>query len=620
MLAAGTFQNGQNINEVVGTPCAHEDIDNTSGHEREEGETSQPILQSSSRDLCAEDRNIENLAGIVSGSSAYFMPQQTLPGVVLENERCEELITPQIQNEHDEYVRPPSFPGAFRICGIGSENMRESNVLNDDLSAAELIVHARLVFVPIVENTEIFIPSLLVIPGQIIPPVLSADLVKQSSSIRDESICLLFATRRNIVYMGLLLICVVAAASLSIILLRANHDKQKISKSNLDDAGVPPSPLYTVQPKIDIYSSLQPTPALTQTRQQLIYNLVLPIYCCSGATAVFNDTSSPQYQALRWISEEDYSFLDINNNSKRIVERYIVSVFHFSTCNDDCLSPLFFLKANVDVCFWNDIFEVSVMGVVSCDTNGFIKEIDLTKISRNGANSLTGTIPHELSQLKQLKMLRLANNHLRGTLPPSLGQLLSLTVIDISSNDIEGTIPENNGLNSSLAYMSYRNNKLTGTIPGSLGLNPNLMHLDFGSNKLTGTIPRELSRLEQLKRVKLRNNNLTGTLPSSMGQLQRLELFDISHNRIEGTVPEEIGLISSLYDINFSSNMLTGITPQIFCGLDKLELLDLRRNRKDGIYLQGSLQCLCDADSNTILKEMKIYVNIYYVECTCCSF
>ena len=71
--------------------------------------------------------------------------------------------------------------------------------------------------------------------------------------------------------------------------------------------------------------------------------------------------------------------IEINKNPKRIVQRYVLSVFHFSTCNDDCLSPRFFLKADVDVCFWNDIVAGALLGVVSCDINRFVKEIDFGK-------------------------------------------------------------------------------------------------------------------------------------------------------------------------------------------------------------------------------------------------
>ena len=95
---------------------------------------------------------------------------------------------------------------------------------------------------------------------------------------------------------------------------------------------------------------------------------------------------------------------------------------------------------------------------------------------------------------------------------------------------------------------------------------------------------------------------------------------DISHNRIEGTIPEGIGLLSSLSYINFGTNWLTGTTPQSFCDLDKLGVLDLNTNNHNGMCLQGTLQCLCDADGNTVLREMKVYVNIYCIDCTCCLF
>lgn len=58
-----------------------------------------------------------------------------------------------------------------------------------------------------------------------------------------------------------------------------------------------------------------------------------------------------------------------------------------------------------------------------------------------GTNNLTGSIPGELGNLTQLKILDLRNNHLTGNIPVNFGSLTHLTVLDLSSNQLTGNIP-----------------------------------------------------------------------------------------------------------------------------------------------------------------------------------
>mmetsp|Transcript_34062 Transcript_34062/g.34281 ORF Transcript_34062/g.34281 Transcript_34062/m.34281 type:complete len:112 (-) Transcript_34062:439-774(-) len=91
---------------------------------------------------------------------------------------------------------------------------------------------------------------------------------------------------------------------------------------------------------------------------------------------------------------------------------------------------------------------------------------------------------------------------------------------------------------------------------------------------------------------------------------------DVYSNNIEGTIPEEIGLMSNLTYVNFGKNALTGTIPQEFCNFPILETLNLSENNN----LQGSLQCLCDTDTNDMLREMAVYAKYDTINCTCCSF
>eukprot|EP00658_Telonema_sp_P-2_P052876 TRINITY_DN4120_c0_g1_i3.p1 TRINITY_DN4120_c0_g1~~TRINITY_DN4120_c0_g1_i3.p1 ORF type:complete len:215 (+),score=66.17 TRINITY_DN4120_c0_g1_i3:150-794(+) len=82
-----------------------------------------------------------------------------------------------------------------------------------------------------------------------------------------------------------------------------------------------------------------------------------------------------------------------------------------------------------------------------------------------GQNSLSGTVPAELSSLTVLEGLYLGQNSLSGTVP---GQLLrlssSLFSLDLSKNLLSGTIPA--GLLA--PEISLEDNQLSGTVPQQL--------------------------------------------------------------------------------------------------------------------------------------------------------
>ena len=142
---------------------------------------------------------------------------------------------------------------------------------------------------------------------------------------------------------------------------------------------------------------------------------------------------------------------------------------------------------------------------------------------------LSGTIPHEIGSLVQLKELSLIGDQLKGTIPPQLASLAQLTSLQISSNILEGSIPSELGKLDQLSYLSL-SNKLTGEIPSELGNLIQLQHLILEDNHLEGNIPSELGTLTQLTNVKLRGNQLTGTIPSELGRLESLSSFQLAHN------------------------------------------------------------------------------------------
>lgn len=73
-------------------------------------------------------------------------------------------------------------------------------------------------------------------------------------------------------------------------------------------------------------------------------------------------------------------------------------------------------------------------------------------------NRLSGTIPSEFTQLRNLKSAFLNENRLIGTLPQGLKEISSLQDLWVDHNSLAGTIPEDLGDLSSLSKLNLISN------------------------------------------------------------------------------------------------------------------------------------------------------------------
>jgi hypothetical protein len=93
----------------------------------------------------------------------------------------------------------------------------------------------------------------------------------------------------------------------------------------------------------------------------------------SGAEAL-QDDSSPQFQALRWLANEDSAALYLDSTPTVIfIERYVLAVLYFATSAGGGLNVLNFLSAS-SVCQWNN----GEIGVV-CDGDDLVVSLLLGK-------------------------------------------------------------------------------------------------------------------------------------------------------------------------------------------------------------------------------------------------
>jgi Leucine-rich repeat (LRR) protein len=96
-------------------------------------------------------------------------------------------------------------------------------------------------------------------------------------------------------------------------------------------------------------------------------------------------------------------------------------------------------------------------------------------------------LPEELSELPDLRALRLRGNFLTGTIPEIYGRLEHL---DLANNSLSGTIPIA-VLTGNVSFITLSENSLTGTIATEIGLSV-ITGFTVSDNALSGSIPSEL--------------------------------------------------------------------------------------------------------------------------------
>ena len=147
-------------------------------------------------------------------------------------------------------------------------------------------------------------------------------------------------------------------------------------------------------------------------------------------------------------------------------------------------------------------------------------------------NGLNGTIPRELSSLRNLQRLHLDDNRLTGTIPAELGSLTELTRFTANNILVDGE---------------------------SVG-------------GLTGELPLELTDLTNLTMLALAGHDLNGELPAELGNLTNLEELYLWRNEFTGSIPSSLETLTNLTDLYLQDNQFTGCIP---AGLEDIEDNDL---------------------------------------------
>ncbi|XP_056687873.1 putative receptor-like protein kinase At3g47110 [Spinacia oleracea] len=182
-------------------------------------------------------------------------------------------------------------------------------------------------------------------------------------------------------------------------------------------------------------------------------------------------------------------------------------------------------------------------------------------------NAFKETIPDNISRMRSLAVVTIAENKLSGILPRSIFNISSLQLLQLTDNQLQGTIPENVGFTL-----------------------PQLYCLDLGGNSFSGPFPISMLNLTSLEYINLSKNNFRGSIPFHLGHLKYLNLLDISYNNLIG----DINFISTLVNcsiletLDVRGNHFTGIVPKVMANFSTtLTGLAIGNNPTTGVIPPG---------------------------------
>ncbi len=289
-------------------------------------------------------------------------------------------------------------------------------------------------------------------------------------------------------------------------------------------------------------------------------------------------------------------------------------------------------STNGDDWSWNDGWKIPPLhtdGFAMPGTEGnwygvTISGDHVTKLDLSGS-SLSGSIPSQLGNLSNLKLLNLFHNNLSGPIPPELGKLGNLDIFDLSSNNLSGNIPPEWGNLKKLGRLRLDNNRLSGIIPNELGNLSKLKSLNLNHNRLSGGIPSQLGNLSLLTSLELSSNELSGGIPPELGNLNDLQTLGLNYNRLSGHIPPGFGNLLQLKNIILCGNQLSGGIPSELGNLTNLSYFNLSSNQLSGSIPSelGNLANLSYFDlssnelSGSIPSELGDLANLSYFDLSC---
>ncbi|GMP77909.1 hypothetical protein CsSME_00034025 [Camellia sinensis var. sinensis] len=206
---------------------------------------------------------------------------------------------------------------------------------------------------------------------------------------------------------------------------------------------------------------------------------------------------------------------------------------------------------------------------------------NLTLIALDGSHFF-GTIPSSLGNLSELTVLRMTENQLSGEIPWNIGTLTKLIDLRLFKNRLFGSVPQGIGNSSALTTLHIAENNFTGHLPQQVCRYGKLVNFTASYNKFSGPIPMSLRNCTTLFRARLEYNQLTGILDQDFGVYPSLNYIDLSYNRLQGMFSPQWGESRHLTLLRIAGNMIVGRVPEEIVQLNQLVVLDLSSNQLSG--------------------------------------
>lgn len=397
------------------------------------------------------------------------------------------------------------------------------------------------------------------------------DLVKENDSSRWKRVGVLVAT----------VVTSAIVVALSIALTRS--PRGNLTTSTGEPTG---SPTGSTSPTTSSQPSFAPTTVIFKDMLRLITSL--------SPTSPVNDTTSPQFEALQWLSTESYH---MTLSDDRLVQRFVLATLYFAANGPGWSFGQSWLSAT------NECDDWFPTGLQCDDVSGMLEFVKI-----DSGRELQGSLPAEFGLLTNLKYLNLANQALTGSIPTELGRLSLLSSCSVLGNEFSRNIPTELGLLRMLNSLNLANNGIVGLIPTEIGLLSQLTELILARNELIGSSPTEFGQLTRLQNLDLAQNpfmtgtiptelgllgekltglhlfeaGLTGSIPTELGHLRVLSDWGLSQNRLTGQIPTELGLLTNSLVLNLWQNQLTGPLPSEIGEMTLVRAMSVRANNLIG--------------------------------------
>ena len=281
----------------------------------------------------------------------------------------------------------------------------------------------------------------------------------------------------------------------------------------------------------------------------------------SDGGEALNITSSPQFKAFSWLSDNNF-LTEYSEN--QLLQRFSMATLYYATNGDQWLVNTFWLSDR-PACAWFG----KTGSKRRCNARGELMHLELD------FDNLNGSLPPELGLLSPaLESITInggPNSNLLGTLPTELGYLSRLKVFIVRNNDLSGTIPSEIGNLQMLEEIDLSRNRFRGEVPTQIGLLSDLIIIEISVNNLSGSLPSELGQLSKCQIMFFEDNAFVSSVPTEIGDLKELKALKAGFNKFD-SLPTELGSLDSTDFISFQDCNITGPIPT--------ELGTLRRLRK----------------------------------------